>query len=146
MDSQRSQLPWDELQRLAAGGVTIGSHGWTHRSLGRMELAEARDEAVRSRRVLQQRLGCRVASFAYPYGTRADFSPATANALTEAGYTTALTSQHGAITKDADPISLPRIKVEGGEGLFFFRLLCRGALDGWRLVDRALWRVQHAGR
>ena len=111
-----------------------------------MELAEARDEAVRSRQLLQQRLGCRVTSFAYPYGTRADFSPATANILIEAGYTTAFTSQHGAIRKGADPIALPRIKVEGGEGQFIFRLLCRGAMDGWRLVDRALWRLQHAGR
>jgi peptidoglycan/xylan/chitin deacetylase (PgdA/CDA1 family) len=139
-------LTWDELARLAAGGVTIGSHGWTHRSLGQMTPPEAREEADRSRRAIQERLGCWVTSFAYPFGTRADFSPATARALIEAGYTTAFTSQHGAITTGADPIALPRIKVEGGEGQFMFRLLCRGAMDGWRLVDHALWRVQHAGR
>ena len=139
-------LTWDELEEVAAGGVTIGSHGWTHRSLGRMGPAEARQEAVRSRQSLQERLGVRVTSFAYPYGTRADFNSATAKILTEAGYTTAFTSQHGAIAKGSDPIALPRIKVEGGEGQWIFRLLCRGAMDGWRLVDRALWRVQHAGR
>ncbi len=111
-----------------------------------MEPQRARDEAVRSREVLRQRLGCPVTSFAYPYGTRADFSRATAKILTDAGYTTAFTSQHGAIKQGADPTALPRIKVEGGEGQWIFRLLCRGALDGWRLVDRALWRVQHAGR
>lgn len=139
-------LTWDELEEVAAGGVTIGSHGWTHRSLGRMGPAEARQEAVRSRQSLQERLGVCVTSFAYPYGTRADFNSATAKILTAAGYTTAFTSQHGAITKGTDPIALPRIKVEGGEGQWIFRLLCRGAMDGWRLVDQALWRVQHAGR
>lgn len=139
-------LTWDELHRLVDGGVAIGSHGWTHRSLGRMALADARREAVRSREVLRQRLGCPASSFAYPYGTRADFSAATAGVLAEAGYTTALTSQHGAITADADPLALPRIKVEAGEGPWFFRLLCRGAMDGWRWVDQALWRVQHSGR
>jgi peptidoglycan/xylan/chitin deacetylase (PgdA/CDA1 family) len=139
-------LTWDQLAGLAAGGVTIGSHGWTHRSLGRMPTAEALDEAVRSRETLRQRLGCRVGSFAYPYGTRADFSPATAETLVQAGYCTAFTSQHGAIARGADPMALPRIKVEGGEGLLMFRLLCRGAMDGWRLVDHALWRVQRAGR
>ena len=145
-DGSGEYLSWGELERLAAGGVVIGSHGWTHRSLGRMGLIAARDEAVRSREVLQQRLGRRVTSLAYPYGTRADFSNATANILAETGYTIAFTSQHGAIAKGADPMELPRIKVEGGEGLWMFRLLCRGALDAWRLVDRTLWRIQGSDR
>jgi peptidoglycan/xylan/chitin deacetylase (PgdA/CDA1 family) len=139
-------LTWDELGVLAAQGVTIGAHGWTHRSLGRLGPAEVRDEACRSRDRLQARLGCRVTSFAYPYGTRADFNRTTAEILAELGYTTAFTSQHGAIARGADPLGLPRIKVEGGEGLWMFRLLCHGALDGWRAVDRVLWRWQHSRR
>ncbi len=135
-------LGWDELHRLAADGVVIGSHGQTHRSLGRMGPVEVRHEAARSRDLLEQRLGRRVTSFAYPYGTRADFNHMTGNVLAEIGYTTALTSQHGAITGGSDPIELPRIKVEGGEGLWMFRLLCHGGMDGWRLVDRTLSRVQ----
>jgi peptidoglycan/xylan/chitin deacetylase (PgdA/CDA1 family) len=139
-------LSWGELQGLAGNGMAIGSHGWSHRSLARMTPEEARDEAVRSREVLQRRLDCRVASFAYPYGTYTDFNATTAEILAESGYTTAFTSQHGAIRRHADPIELPRIKVEGGEGPWMFRLLCGGALDAWRLIDRALWRVQRAGR
>lgn len=139
-------MTWEQLELLAGAGVVIGSHGLTHRSLGRMGPVEARDEAIASREMLERRLGCRVASLAYPYGTLADFSNTTANILAETGYTTAFTSQHGAIRPGTDPITLPRIKVEGGEGPWMFRLLCRGAMDGWRLVDRALWRVQHAGR
>ncbi len=138
-------LTWNEVARLADAGMAIGSHGWTHRSLGRMGPSEARDEAVRSREMLQQRLGRPVTSFAYPYGTLADFNDTTAGILTAAGYTTAFTSQHSAIAKNADPIELPRVKVEGGEGQWMFRLLCRGAMDGWRFVDLALWRFQHAG-
>jgi len=142
----RSYLTWDELHRLAASGVAIGSHGWTHRSLGEMGPEEVRDEALRSRETIEQRLGIRVTSFAYPYGTRADFSNLTANVLAEGGYTTAFTSQHGSIVPGCDPIELPRIKVEGGEGLWMFRRLCRGAIDAWRLVDRTLWRAQHCGK
>ena len=139
-------LTWDEIGALAAQGITIGSHGWTHRSLGRLSPAEIRDEAGRSRDLLEARLGCRVTSFAYPYGTRADFNRTTAMILAEAGYTTVFTSQHGAIARGADPIELPRIKVEGGEGLWMFRLLCHGAMDGWRLVDRMLWHWQRPRR
>ena len=137
-------LTWDELEHLASEGVVIGSHGWTHRSLGRMRTAEVHDEAVLSRDTLQRRLGIEVTSIAYPYGTRADFNATTAAILAEAGYTTAFTSQHGAIVPGDDPLELPRIKVEGGESPRMFRLICRGAMDGWRLVDRALWRVQRA--
>jgi peptidoglycan/xylan/chitin deacetylase (PgdA/CDA1 family) len=126
--------------------VTIGSHGLTHRSLGAMGPAEIHDEAARSRDTLQARLGCRITSFAYPYGTRADFNTTTANILAAAGYTTAFTSQHGRIIPSADPLELPRIKVEGGEGPWMFRLLCRGATDGWRWVDRLGSRWQRTGR
>jgi peptidoglycan/xylan/chitin deacetylase (PgdA/CDA1 family) len=137
---------WKELSVWAESGLRIGSHGWSHRSLGRMGPVEMRDEAARSRDTLQARLGCRITSLAYPYGTRSDFSPTTANILAEVGYTTAFTSQHGAVGRTADPMGLPRVKIEGGEGLWMFRLLCRGATDAWRLVDRSLWRWQQAGK
>ncbi len=137
-------MTWDELAKLVEAGITIGSHGLTHRSLGWMSEEEAREEVVASRQLLEERLGVDVRSFAYPFGTRADFTPATARLLAEAGYTTAMTSQHGAITPERPALRLPRIKVEGGEGLWMFRLLCRGGLDGWRVVDHHLWRLQAA--
>ncbi len=139
-------MTWDALAELVEAGIAIGSHGLSHRSLGRMSDDEAREEAVRSRQLIEQQLSVEVRSFAYPFGTRADFTPATARLLAEAGYTTAMTSQHGAITPESPALKLPRIKVEGGEGLWVFRQLCRGGLDGWRVVDRNLWRLQAAGR
>ncbi len=137
-------LSWDGLESLASGGMTIGSHGWSHRSLGQMSPAEVRDEAARSRDELQSRLGHPITSLAYPYGTRADFNQTTVDVLAETGYTTAFTSQHGAIAHRADSLQLPRVKVEGGEGTWMFRLLCRGAMDGWRMVDHTLWQLQGA--
>ncbi|MBK7151881.1 MAG: hypothetical protein IPH72_09000 [Sandaracinaceae bacterium] len=41
-----------------------------------------------------------------------------------------------------DPISLPRVKIEGGEPLPMFALQSRGALDAWRVVDQNLYRLQ----
>lgn len=135
-------LDWDELARLAERGVTIGSHAVSHRSLGRMSAAAAREEIESSKRELEQRLGRRVAAFAYPYGTRADYGPALAELLHGAGYACGFTSQHGATRRGAERYALPRVKVEGGEPLWLFRLLVRGGLDAWSLVDRTLWRLQ----
>lgn len=140
-----ARMTREHLVELARNGVTIGSHAWTHHSLGRMDPGAAREQAIRSRSALEDLLGTPVTSFAYPFGTRADYNGTTAAVLREAGYTCAFTSQHGAIEPGSDALTLPRVKVEGGEGLWMFRALARGGLDGWRWVDRTLWKMQAAG-
>lgn len=135
-------LSWEELRELADSGITIGSHAHTHRSLGKMPPHEARDEARRSKETIEQKLGRPVTSFAYPFGTHGDFTPETEQALRDAGYTLAFNSKHGAIRPGMDPISLPRVKVEGGEASWMFRLAASGGMDAWRLVDDNLWRLQ----
>ena len=84
-------------------------------------------------------------SFAYPFGMKPDHSAATGRLLAEAGYTSAFVSMHGPIAQHADPIALPRIKIEGGEGAWRFPLLCQGAMDGGRVVDESLWILQRPG-
>lgn len=135
-------LTWDEAAKLTALGVTVGSHAHTHSSLGRMPLEQARDEGARSRELLQSRLGIEADSFAYPFGMTPDHSPETAAALRDLGYRSVFTAMHGAIQAGADPHSLPRVKVEGGEGLTMFKWLSRGALDLWRLFDEVGYRLQ----
>lgn len=131
-------LEWDELRELEARGMTIGSHGHTHSSMAKMPEAQARDEARRSRDLLEGGLGKPVTSFAYAYGMRNDESPATARILAESGYRSVFISQHGTIRRGTDPLRMPRIKVEAGESLALFKLLCRGGMDIWSLADRIL--------
>ena len=141
-DARERYLSWDEAAALSELGVTLGSHAHTHSSLGRMPLAQAREEGARSRELLRSRLGVEADSFAYPYGMKPDHSPETARVLRELGYRSVFIAMHGAIHPGADPHSLPRIKVEGGEGLTMFKLLCRGALDVWRLFDEVGYQLQ----
>lgn len=139
-------MSWDELRACAKAGLTIGSHAYSHRSLGQMPIEDARDEVRRSRDRLEAELGRKVISFAYPFGTHGDFNAGTDRELMAAGYEVAFNSQHGAIHfgcyRDGASISLPRTKVEGGEPLLMFRLLVKGAMDPWRAIDRNLWRFQ----
>jgi peptidoglycan/xylan/chitin deacetylase (PgdA/CDA1 family) len=139
-------MDWTQLEALARADIDVGSHAWTHRSLGRMDSGEARFELAESRAVLERRLGRSVRAFAYPFGTLADFHAGTMDALKATGYEVAFTSQHGAIRAGADPLVLPRVKVEGGEGIGMFRLLVRGGLDGWSRIDRTLVRLQASER
>jgi peptidoglycan/xylan/chitin deacetylase (PgdA/CDA1 family) len=67
---------WDDVGRLAAAGMTIGSHSVTHTAL-------TREEVVESKRVLEERLGVPVRHFAYPRG---EFTPEAPGWVMEAGY------------------------------------------------------------
>jgi peptidoglycan/xylan/chitin deacetylase (PgdA/CDA1 family) len=132
---------WEELARVRDAGVEIGSHAFDHRSLGRMSRDAAREQAERSRERIEERLGKPARSFAYPFGTRSDFDATTDRVLADAGYQIAFNSVHGTIRPGMSSISLPRVKIEGGEGLQMFELTCRGGMDAWRLLDDVLWRI-----
>jgi peptidoglycan/xylan/chitin deacetylase (PgdA/CDA1 family) len=136
-----------QVQELADEGLAIGSHSLTHPSMARIGRLRAHQEAVRSRQLLEEAIGCPVTAFAYPYGTLTDFDAEVAAILAASGYACAFTSQHGPIRPGMAPFTLPRVKVEAGDPAWLFPLLCRGGLDCWRLVDRTLTHTQrpHAG-
>jgi peptidoglycan/xylan/chitin deacetylase (PgdA/CDA1 family) len=131
-------LTWQQVRELDASGVTIGSHGHTHRSMASLGADEVREEGRLSKALIESHLGKPVYSFAYPFGMRNDESPATAKALAECGYTSLFISQHGTIQAGSSALRLPRIKVEAGEPLWTFKLLCLGGMDAWALADRLL--------
>lgn len=140
-----ARLTWDDLEALSSAGIAIGSHSYEHRSLGRMSQSDAFEQARMSRSELERRLGRPIVTFAYPFGTRADYNDGTRVALHDAGYAQAFVTQHGAVVRGCDPLTIPRVKVEGGEALWMFRLIVRGGLDGWSAIDRTMWRLQQGG-
>ena len=135
-------LDWQRLRDVRDAGITIGSHGLSHCSLGRLSIPQAAREAGESKERLEQELGQSVDAFAYPFGAFPDFNAATAAVLRRCDYAWGFTSQHGAVRHGANPIELPRVKVEGGDSSRLFQRLVHGALDPWRLVDRTLWGLQ----
>jgi peptidoglycan/xylan/chitin deacetylase (PgdA/CDA1 family) len=59
---------WDELRELQRCGVSVQSHGATHRAFSTLTLAEQEEEMVRSKAVLEFELNKPVEMFCYPYG------------------------------------------------------------------------------
>jgi peptidoglycan/xylan/chitin deacetylase (PgdA/CDA1 family) len=142
LDKGNQRLSWKEVVALPSYNIAVGSHSWNHHSLGQMRRDQIRFQAYQSRKELETQLRSPVLAFAYPFGTQADFNDLTREVLREVGYPYVFTTQHGAIWSGTDPYILPRIKVEGGEGLWMFRLLLKGGLDAWGWIDRILWRLQ----
>jgi peptidoglycan/xylan/chitin deacetylase (PgdA/CDA1 family) len=117
-------LTADELRRLAGDGlVDIGAHTVTHPVLARLESSRQRAEISGSKAQLEETLNGRVRSFAYPYGTAADFEPTTVSLVEEAGFDYACTNVPGRVTKRTHRFELPRVLIRDWDGDEFARRL-----------------------
>jgi peptidoglycan/xylan/chitin deacetylase (PgdA/CDA1 family) len=77
---------WDDLRELERLGVSIQSHGASHRSFSKLSLPEQEEDLTRSRITLEAGLEKPVEVFAYPYGDGGTEPRSTGRALERAGY------------------------------------------------------------
>lgn len=118
------QLSADDLLRLEAGRVTIGSHTATHPCLDRCTSEEAAAELDRSRRRLEEYLGREVDALAYPNGNVDDRVRSLAGA---AGYRVAFAFDHLiGPSPAADPLLISRVRVDSTTNDARFDLVTSG--------------------
>jgi peptidoglycan/xylan/chitin deacetylase (PgdA/CDA1 family) len=121
----------DQVAALAEGGlVEIGAHSVTHPSLRDLPEGLQRLEIIGSRDRLEQILGSKVTSFAYPYGALSADTPVIART---AGFERACTTVARAVEEDADCFRLPRVQVDDWDEREF-----SGRLAGWFTRDMKL--------
>lgn len=95
-----------ELGHLVTHGIEIGAHGVQHEPLVIDDEDILREEIVRSRTMLEERLGVSVNSFAYPYGARPSTTAARLVAETFDAACTTVLAEAG---DSSEPLALPRI-------------------------------------
>lgn len=101
-----------ELSDLAAGDlIEVGAHTHSHPVLANLAPERQAEEIAGSKAFLEEALGVRIQSFAYPYGSSADFDETTARAVSAAGFEHACTSLPGRLVAGTDPLRIPRIVV-----------------------------------
>lgn len=84
-----SYLNWDEIKRISDSGlVEIGSHTIDHLQLSSLDTNSQKFQILESKKILEQKLGKAINSFAYPYGK---FNQISVNLVKQAGYTNATT-------------------------------------------------------
>jgi peptidoglycan/xylan/chitin deacetylase (PgdA/CDA1 family) len=135
----RPLLDWSGVSELRRLGWTIGSHSLDHARLSGLGDAESKRQLVESRDIIEQHIGDRVTTLAYPYGTASTVSPREYGLAREAGYEAAFMDTTGALTRGAgatDPMALPRSKVLGSDSRMVVAASLRGQLDLWRFVER----------
>jgi peptidoglycan/xylan/chitin deacetylase (PgdA/CDA1 family) len=65
---QAGYMTWGSLRQMAESGMSIQSHGYSHRYFDEMTKSEIRDELDRSKKILEDKLGQSVKLFAPPGG------------------------------------------------------------------------------
>jgi peptidoglycan/xylan/chitin deacetylase (PgdA/CDA1 family) len=85
-EPQEAICDWDDLRELERLGVSIQSHGASHRSFSKLSLPEQEEDMTRSRITLEAGLEKPVEVFAYPYGDGGTEPRSTGWALERAGY------------------------------------------------------------
>lgn len=99
-------LDWAQARELADQGHEIGAHTVSHPQLDTLSRARAGEEIRVCRDHLEERLGIRVRSFAYPHGYS---SPSVRRQVLEAGYESAC-SVKNVLSGPADtPFSISRL-------------------------------------
>jgi peptidoglycan/xylan/chitin deacetylase (PgdA/CDA1 family) len=109
-DAKRPLLSWRDLRGLAKEGIDIAAHGHKHLQLGSVPLEVAKQDILRGKDILEDKLGCKVSSVAYPYGS---YNEGVKQAIQEAGFVGACTLEERLCTRQDDPFALPRLMVAG---------------------------------
>ncbi len=105
-------MTWEQLEEMADAGMAIEAHSITHADFTKVAPAQLARELAVPRQEIEQRLG-RISRFvAYPAGK---FDPSVVRATKAAGYTGAVTVQHGTRHTAAGPFELARVRVRGTE-------------------------------
>jgi peptidoglycan/xylan/chitin deacetylase (PgdA/CDA1 family) len=93
------KLSWQDIEEMAAHNISFGAHTVTHPVLSQMALADAEKEILLSKETIERKLRRTVQLFAYPNGTRADFTEPVKKIVREIGFRAAVTTIPG--TNDA---------------------------------------------
>jgi peptidoglycan/xylan/chitin deacetylase (PgdA/CDA1 family) len=105
------KLIWQEIEEMSKENITFGAHTVTHPILTSLPLSEAMDEITASKKVIEEKLKHPVRLFAYPNGSRDDFSEPIKQLLKEAGFMGAVTTLWGANGVHIDPFELRRMGI-----------------------------------
>jgi peptidoglycan/xylan/chitin deacetylase (PgdA/CDA1 family)/SAM-dependent methyltransferase len=103
--------------------IEAGAHTVTHPVLSRLPVEMQKEEIQQSIASLEEIIGRHVPSFAYPFGSRPDFTDETADIVRSSGCICACSTVPNAVENGSDRFRLPRFQVDNWDGGQFSRRL-----------------------
>ena len=109
------------MQAVESSWITIGAHSVSHLNLAKIASREVWKEVAESRSRLQAWTDEPVDWFAYPYGGQNAYNDRIQNAVQEAGFKGAVTTNLDYVTDVSDLFALPRLMVPPWLGMIGFK-------------------------
>ncbi len=139
-------LTWDQIRELRTAGTHFGSHTVTHPQLRTLKTQAVREELRDSKETIEDKLGCPVNSFAYPFalpeGDHA-FTQRLRTMLEETGYETGVSTRVGTADRTDDKFFAKRLPVNSGDDSRLFAAKLAGAYD-WLQTLQYAWKMRPA--
>jgi peptidoglycan/xylan/chitin deacetylase (PgdA/CDA1 family) len=143
-------LDWWQIEEMAEGGASFGSHGASHADLTRLPLANLSNEISGSKAIIEEKLGREVLSFSYPFGR---YDARVKSFVKKAGYSAgfSLYPGHGnervdrfALRRNGvyiiDPAIALKCKLERNPFFWFEEMKCR-TINGVAVLTPVLKRL-----
>lgn len=131
-EGRKENLPLDgrQLQELNHSPyITLGAHTVNHRSLGIQTREGQQYEIGASICFLEKRLGRKIRTFSYPFGSAVHFNSDTLEICRQKGLTKAATTIKGLWKETTNPYTIPRVEVKDEGGREFAKFIA----ECWRL-------------
>jgi peptidoglycan/xylan/chitin deacetylase (PgdA/CDA1 family) len=139
-------LSWDEVRELHKYGISFGSHTHTHPQLHDCDAESIKKEIADSKQTIEQKLGCSVQSFSYPYAfpePDTSFKRRLRHELSQAGYENGVCTTVGRPGPASDPFFLKRLPVNSDDDSRLFEAKLAGSYD-W--LEKPQYLVKMAKR
>ena len=124
-------LTWDQIKEMQGHGIFIGSHSRRHTYLPDVTYEQQVDEIKTSKRIIEDKLGTSINSFAYPSG---GFNNQIKKIVKEAGYKAACATNRGFNKFNKDVYELNRIRVKNLDNNFVLWVKLSGFYNLFRDV------------
>lgn len=101
-------MTWAQVREMAAGGISFGGHGVTHRLLTTLSAPEAEAEVRGARAALERELPGHAIAFCYPNG---NWSEGVAASVRDAGFRLAFSTERGSVGAGSNRFTLKRVNM-----------------------------------
>lgn len=131
-------LSWQEVKELSNNGIEFGGHTRTHPELTKLPLDAAKAEIEGSKAAIEDALGRKASTFAYPFGT---FNT-DVKRLTQACFDTAVSTNLGKVRAKSDVMALERVDTYYLSNQKLFDSMESRSFDNYLFVRHAMRKLK----
>lgn len=134
--SPKEPLTWEGVRRLKAAGHQIGGHTINHVRMSQVSAEEVTREVVTDKHRHEEMLNKTLVAFAYPFGTKKDYTKETMKQVGEAGYQYQFSAVSGFTQISDISVLIPRTLIENNQSLLSIKSWIEGGYDVFNKLIR----------